>query len=643
MTEYLKALEELQRCISDGTWPGSDSLRLLTDEGVPRGVQVWRSEVDPADLKVSTDLPGVSKEGEILAGDSFARFIGLEPDLSILVRRAAKVNCLRCGKEMLHSDRASVLSNLKESAGFLVLGINISDPELKKLPISIVLDLLGAHSVVVKGVRLIGEPLSAISRELLGEVSEVSFILRTYSLPLTEADKEEIISGDFSASGDFGDFQFSILGSLKEFISFSPFDAEYYCPTCAEYELPILDQKRLLLGRHSFLKLNDIPLSEVRDAVAQVEQKSQCGQKLDLLMSAGFSDYPLGYPLHAFSSSELLRLLVARFMLLAGGDLRLDLTAVSGILSPIEIQKLKAAFKELEIPAKISNVSRRNEDTPKVGHNFKIGPYRVSPFSFSEIQLSKGSLNVLEGDGDTLLSSISTDPKLKREFGRIRYLEEGDYSITSYIIEALGLPKLVAKLLAGSYEARMAGVSEKDLNFTLSRKLCSQCVRLGSSINPECDECGGNILKVGGAEIRFNGLSLGDILRIELVELEQKLSGVRDFNPYFDWLRRFNLSEISLGHKLSALPLDRRESLPLVRFFAEMPVDPSLILMKNPARALSERQNAALISALRELIIQGHTLVISDSSGRFYQIAETVIRLRSEFKDSQNRLVKEDR
>jgi|GEM_PF-5040882 len=643
MTEYLKALEELQRCISDGTWPGSDSLRLLTDEGVPRGVQVWRSEVDPGDLKFSTDLLGVIKEGEILARDSFARFIGLEPDLSTLVRRAAKVNCLRCGKEMLRSDRASVLSNLKESAGFLVLGISVSDPELKKLPISIALDLLGAHSMVVKGVRLTGEHLSAISRELLGEVSEVSFILRTFSLPLTEADKEEIISGDFSVSGDFGDVQFSTLGSLKELITFSPLDAEYCCPTCAEYELAILDQKRLLLGRRSFLQLNEIPLSEVRDAVAQVEAKSQCGQKLDLLMSAGFSDYPLGYPLHAFSSAELLRLVVARFMFVAGGDLRFNLTAVPGILSPIEIQNLKLAFKELEVPAKITNVSGRNEDTRKVRHNFKIGPYRVSPFSFSEIQLSKGSLNVLEGDGDNLLGSIYADPKLKREFGRIRYLEEGDYSISSSMIEALGLSKLVAKLLASSYEARIAGITEKDLNLTSSRKLCSQCVHLGSSINPECDECGGNVLKVGGAEIRFNGLSLGDILRIELVELEHKLSGVRDFNPYFNWLRKFNLSDISLGHKLSVLPLDRRESLPLVRFFAEMPVDSSLVLMRNPARAFSERQNGALVSALRELIIQGHTVVISDGSGRFYQIAETVIRLRSEFKDSQNRLVKEDR
>lgn len=639
MTEYLKALEDLQRCISDGTWPGDDSVSLLASDQAQRGVLAWRSAVDPADLRFSPNLLGPVNEKDILGPDSFVRFMALEPELSQLLRSLAVIECQGCGEAMLRSDRASVLSSLKRSSGFLILSTAIENPELLGLQVAVVMDLLGAHSIVLKGRRISGQPLSELGRKIVEELEAPSFILRTFSLPLTNADEEEILKSNQLAQGLYGEIHFSILDSLTDEIRLSPLDADFYCPKCSKYESDIGDDQLLFQGR-PLRQLEDNTVQSLIKILQPIDKQGRCHAKLKLLADSSFADYPLGLPLSALSTGELLKLLIARFMVTAGGDLKLDLTLIPGLLSPDETLLLKSKFPKLEI---VATNNRLIWSPPSSGAPFTVGPYEARPFIFSDIQLTKRSLNVLELEGDGLLDFICSDPKLKREFSRIKYLREGDYSRSETVLEAVGMSKPVAKLLAGTYEARMAGVGERDLNLSSSKKLCVRCLGEGIASNFDCELCGGEILKISDADIRFQGISLADILKLKIKEVEPGLSGVRDLKPYFDWLQRFDLLELSLGDRLEKLSISKREALPLVGFLAELPDSPALVVMKNPSRALSLKESEVLSDAFKKLLVRGHTVVISDSSGRFYEIAGTVIRLRSEFKDSRNRLVKEAR
>jgi hypothetical protein len=647
MGNILKTIQAVQVAISEGTWPNSSVVADLAKFGAEEQ-ELWVSKVDPLQLKPAEFKPAPSDTSgvELLAAESFLRFFGLEPSLSLTLKELARPACPECAALTNRRNKGEFLRSLKDRvSGFIVISMRVSDPILGGMPLGSVLDVLGSRSLIIGGRRISGGEIDKIAERSFSDIPNIAVILKTFSLPLSESDAQEILYEEQFCDNSAGAIEYSIVSTPTAELRPLPLNVEFECPNghdLGEMRAVSVNAKKVserFVGGIPLTLLGKQTLNVLRDALSAEPLGKELSTKLDVLVDAGFGDYLADDDFGGFSSGELLRALIGRFLLSSSPDSVLDITAASGLLAREEEESLK---RTLGIRCNRIRFATRIGEGPKLCHGnaqMSCGPYHDSKYDSVELQLISPGINLIEGPTGVgksfILNSLRVDPRIKREFAAIKFLPESSYDSSDFLIVTLGISRAIAEVFASTLDARALGLKWGDFDVSNPTKLCRECRKLSESYGiGECDVCNGSLLNGSAGSVSYKGYRMSDILGFSIAAAAELFSGFRELRKSLELAQLFGFSGSLLGDRLLEMTILRREMVAFIRFISELPQSSCLILLSNPFRTFSQeafegaddfvQKSSSLLKSLAEA---GHTIVVTDNSGCLYEVAPNVIGL----------------
>jgi hypothetical protein len=182
---------------------------------------------------------------------------------------------------------------------------------------------------------------------------------------------------------------------------------------------------------------------------------------------------------------------------------------------------------------------------------------------------------------------------------------------TRLVAHALGVMEPLAKMFAASHQARMLGLTPRDLllgQLRQSPSICGSCKGLGVMVTREndyahaspCHSCWGTRFKTPAREITFKGKTMWEILNAPLSACEDTLRALPRMKEVFELSTLLSLADLPLGMPVALLSGPQRRLLSVAHaMLVSTKTRPSVIVLEEPHVGFSERQRAALISAMR--------------------------------------------
>jgi excinuclease ABC subunit A len=204
----------------------------------------------------------------------------------------------------------------------------------------------------------------------------------------------------------------------------------------------------------------------------------------------------------------------------------------------------------------------------------------------------------------------------------------------------IGAFEHIRAIFAQLPEARMRGHSAGWFSFNTKGGRCETCagagrVKLEMSFLPEawlpCEDCGGDRYGVELREMRWNGKSLAEVLRMSFEEAAQFFSAHRKLKGLLDLMVETGLGYLTLGQTSPTLSGGEAQRLKLVseltrglpgwKEMKEAPVGANesgagraagqhLYILEEPTIGLHQSDVVRLIDLLHRLVDRGHTVVV---------------------------------
>ncbi len=202
----------------------------------------------------------------------------------------------------------------------------------------------------------------------------------------------------------------------------------------------------------------------------------------------------------------------------------------------------------------------------------------------------------------------------------------------------------IRDLFAQLPEARLRGHTAGWFSFNTKGGRCETCsgagrVRLEMSFLPEawlpCDDCGGDRYGPELRELRWNGKSLAEVLRMSFEEAAQFFSAHRKLKVLLDLMVETGLGYLTLGQSSPTLSGGEAQRLKLVSELARGVPNPRdlgpaarhLYILEEPTIGLHQSDVARLIDLLHRLVDQGHTVIVIEHHLDLIAEADWVLEL----------------
>lgn len=183
-------------------------------------------------------------------------------------------------------------------------------------------------------------------------------------------------------------------------------------------------------------------------------------------------------------------------------------------------------------------------------------------------------------------------------------------SHTRLIAHALGVVEPLAKMFASSHQAKMLGLTARDLllgQLRQSSMVCSSCKGTGILINENaisdssepCHTCWGSRFRSPAREITFKGRTLWEILNAPLSASRDTLRALPKMKEVFELASSLGLTEFPLGMPITLLATHHRRLLAIAHaMLSGTPSRPSLIVVEEPGVASSMEHRTGLEAAV---------------------------------------------
>ncbi len=202
----------------------------------------------------------------------------------------------------------------------------------------------------------------------------------------------------------------------------------------------------------------------------------------------------------------------------------------------------------------------------------------------------------------------------------------------------LGVWDLVRALYAGTPDAKVAGFSSSRFSFnTPAGGRCEACDGQGAvthemSFLPDvitpCDACGGARFEPRTLEVRYLGLSIGDVLRLSASEAAAHFHAHPKISRPLSLLDELGVGYLQLGQGSHTLSGGEAQRLKLAaELTAGARHEPSLYVLDEPTTGLHLGDVAKLVEVLARLVDRGDTLVVIEHHPRVLASADHVIEL----------------
>jgi excinuclease ABC subunit A len=244
---------------------------------------------------------------------------------------------------------------------------------------------------------------------------------------------------------------------------------------------------------------------------------------------------------------------------------------------------------------------------------------------------------------------------LPRDIARVIAVDQSPIGRTSRSVPAtfLGVWDPLRKLFAATSEARARGFRPARFSFNSASAggRCSACDGLGvighemaflPDVETTCQSCNGMRFEPTTLDARWQGLSIGEILRLTVEEAAALFRAHRAIARPLETLCDLGVGYVQLGQGSPTLSGGEAQRLKLA---AELTASgrhrPTLYVLDEPTTGLHHSDVARLISVLDALVRRGDSLVIIEHHPSVIAAADWVIELGPEGGDAGGRVVAE--
>lgn len=208
----------------------------------------------------------------------------------------------------------------------------------------------------------------------------------------------------------------------------------------------------------------------------------------------------------------------------------------------------------------------------------------------------------------------------------------------------------IRALFAQTRDAKARGWKAGYFSFNIPGGRCESCAGEGSvkiemqflaDIEAVCEECNGLRYKPETLAIRYNGLSIAEVLDLTVSEAIGFFGTEKALTRKLQVLDEVGLGYIRLGQSSSTLSGGEAQRLKLAGFIARADVEHTLFLFDEPTTGLHFDDIGKLIRCFEKLLDQHNTLIIIEHNPDVIKQADWVIDLGPGAGDKGGELVAE--
>ena len=198
----------------------------------------------------------------------------------------------------------------------------------------------------------------------------------------------------------------------------------------------------------------------------------------------------------------------------------------------------------------------------------------------------------------------------------------------------------VRRLFAKTRQAKLAGLSMGDFSFNTPGGRCEECEGTGTKtvemhfladIEIPCDECDGKRFNSQVLSAEYRGKSVADVFEMTVDEAIEFFEDYDSVARKLEPLRDVGLGYLSVGQTTATLSGGEAQRLKLASYIAEGRKrgddEPILFIFDEPTVGLHLFDIETLVSALRQLVDLGHTVVVIEHDIDFIAQCDWVVDL----------------
>jgi len=194
----------------------------------------------------------------------------------------------------------------------------------------------------------------------------------------------------------------------------------------------------------------------------------------------------------------------------------------------------------------------------------------------------------------------------------------------------------IRQLFASTRESKARGWKPGYFSFNIPGGRCEACSGEGSvkiemqflaDIEAICEECGGKRYKPSTLEIKYNGLSIAEVLDLTVEEAIGFFGPEKAIQKKLQVLQEVGLEYIRLGQSSSTLSGGEAQRLKLAHFISRSDVSNTLFIFDEPTTGLHFDDIAKLVRCFEKLMAQDNTLVIIEHNPDIIKQADWIIDL----------------
>ena len=207
---------------------------------------------------------------------------------------------------------------------------------------------------------------------------------------------------------------------------------------------------------------------------------------------------------------------------------------------------------------------------------------------------------------------------------------------TSCPASFLGIFDGMRKLYAQLPDAKARGFDASHFSFNTGKGRCTECsgrgvVRIPMSFLPDattiCEACNGFRYNEETLDIRFQGLSIGEMLQRTMSEAREILANHRLLRRALDYVHELGLGYLTLGQPTHTLSGGETQRLKIARELGLREAEHTLYVLDEPTIGLHMADVDKLLAVLRKLRDKGNTIVIVEHNLDIIRAADYLIEM----------------
>jgi excinuclease ABC subunit A len=208
----------------------------------------------------------------------------------------------------------------------------------------------------------------------------------------------------------------------------------------------------------------------------------------------------------------------------------------------------------------------------------------------------------------------------------------------------------IRALYAGTPEARMRGFRAGRFSVNVAGGRCEACGGRGveliemhflSDVALPCESCNGRRYNRATLEVRWKGLSIADVLELEVDQALEVFGAHKGIHRKLALLSDVGLGYLKLGQPATTLSGGEAQRVKLAAELGRPGTGRSLIVLDEPTTGLHFEDVARLVTVLQRMVEQGNTVVVIEHNMDVIKSADRIIDLGPEGGEGGGRLVAE--